>query len=510
MTIGPTLGTGLFIGTGQALAAGGPASLIFSYVFISALVYSVTTGIAEVSTHSLGRNGALISHTYNYTSSHLGFSISYLRWIALAVMVPFEVTTAMVHLQLWTPGSDVALRMGLVMGIIFGFNMLPDKIFRRSQSFFTGLKFVVATSLMSMAGYIAIRDDPSRPVKGFHYWSQPGPFNEFLARGDFGRFLGLVYCLLCSTITVVFIPELTVQRAEQHDGEQGNSIFRFTRNSNLVMFVLYIMTALSATIMAPYTDQSLTNNGTGAGLSPYTVGIRDSGLRGLPMIAAGMIFLSSVASGRSFLHLSSRMLANMAEAGHAPTMFMVRNRWDVPYISVAITAGFTWLTFLCMAMSSSAVHNYLMFFITTCGYLSWICSCMAYIRFRRAVDRAEITPVHRSFVQPFGTWFALVASILLTALNLSQVIIAPRHAFNPRHSIPAHIAVGMFASMYISHRLITGIRKKTSQMESRADDDVETLSERSQGQAIELKKQKQKRKRDGDGPTAAAPQGGSS
>ncbi|KAL2831941.1 amino acid permease/ SLC12A domain-containing protein [Aspergillus pseudoustus] len=508
MTTGPTLGTGLFVGTGQALAAGGPASLIFSYVFISALVYCVTTGIAEVSTHSLGRNGALISHTYHYTSNHLGFSISYLRWISLAVMVPFEVTTAMVHLQLWTPGSDIALRMGVVMGIIFGFNMLPDKVFRKSQSFFTGLKFVVTTSLMSMAGYIAIRDDPNRPVKGFHYWSQPGPFNEFLARGDFGRFLGLVYCLLCSTITVVFIPELTVQRAEQHDGEQGNSIFRFTRNSNLVMFVLYIMTALSATIMAPYTDQSLTNNGTGAGLSPYTVGTRDSGLRLLSMVAAGMILLSSVASGRSFLHLSSRMLANMAEAGHAPAMFMVRNRWNVPYISVAITAMFTWLTFLCMATSSSAVHNYLMFFITTSGYLSWICSCITYIRFRRAVDRAEIIPVHRSFAQPFGVWFALVASILLTGLNLSQIVIAPRHQFNPQHSIPAHIAVGLFTSMYLSHRLITGIRKKTSQMESSADDDVETLAERSQGQAVELQKQKQKR--EGEGSAVVARHGESS
>ncbi|CEL01432.1 hypothetical protein ASPCAL01015 [Aspergillus calidoustus] len=506
MTIGPTLGTGLFVGSGQALAAGGPASLIFSYVFISALVYCVTSGIAEVSTHSIGRNGALISHTYHYTSSHLGFAITYLRWCTLAVMVPFEVTTAMVHLGLWTPGSDIALRMGLVMGVIFGFNVLPDKIFRRSQSFFTGLKFVVTTSLISMAGYIAIRDDPSRPVKGFHYWSQPGPFNDFLARGDFGRFLGMIYCLLCSTITVVFIPELTVQRAEKHDGEQGNSIFRFTRNSNLVMFVLYIMTALSATIMAPYTDQSLTNDGIGAGLSPYTVGTRDSGVRALHNAAVGMILLSSVASGRSFLHLSSRMLANMAEAGHAPAMFMVRNRWNVPYISVAISAGFAWLTFLCMVMSSSSVHNYLMFFITTSGYISWICSCLTYIRFRRAVGRAEIVPVHRSFVQPFGTWFALITSVLLVTLNLSQIVIAPRYQFNPRNAIPAHVAVGMFSTMYLSHRLITGIRKKTSQMEASNDDDVETLAERSQGQAMEL----QKRKREGEGSASAAPNAQSS
>ncbi|KAL4917254.1 amino acid permease/ SLC12A domain-containing protein [Aspergillus aurantiobrunneus] len=465
MTVSPSLGTGLFVGTGQALAAGGPASLILSYSFISTLVYCVTSAIAEISTHSLTRNGAMIAHAYHYTSSHAGFSISYLRWIALAVLVPFEVTTAMVNLGLWEPGSSVALRMGAVMGVIFFFNMLPEKIFRRSQTLFTGIKVITTIGLIIVSFYLSIRAaQPGATVGGFEYWNRPGPFNEFLRQGDLGRFLGILYCTLCSTISFVFIPELTVQRAEQRDSEPGNSILSSTRNHNLVMFLLYIVGALAATVMSPYDHRSLTNNGTGAGLSPYVVGIKDSGIHLLPVLATGLIFLSSVASGRSFLHVSSRLLSSMAETGHAPAMFMVRNRWNVPYMSVAITAGFTWLTYLCMATSSSAVHNYLMFFITTSGYLSWVCSCISYLRFRQVVSKAEIMPVNRSFVQPFGTWFALGISLLLTLLNLLQVTIAPGPQFNPHHAIPSYIAVGMFGLMYGGHRLITAVRKKTAQL----------------------------------------------
>ncbi|KAL4807064.1 amino acid permease/ SLC12A domain-containing protein [Aspergillus unguis] len=494
MTVGPTLGTGVFVGTGQALAAGGPVSLLFAYVFVSVLVYCVTTAIAEVSTHSVTRNGAMFAHNYHYTSSHLGFAIGYLRWIALAVMVPFEVTTAMVNIGLWQPGSSIALRMGAVMGVIFLFNMLPDKIFKRSQAFFTGIKFVTTIVLVIVSFFLAIRaTQPGSIVGGFGYYANPGPFAEFLLRGDLGRFLGLLYCVLCSTAAFVFLPELTVQSAEERDIEPGNNIFRSTRRANIVTFILYFVSALATTTMSPYDDQLLTNDGTGAGLSPYVVGIDDSKIQLLPTVGTGLIFLSSVASGRSFLHLSSRMLSSMAETGHAPAMFMVRNRWNVPYMSVAITAGFTWLAYLCMAMSSSVVYNYLMFFITTCGYLSWVCSCVAYLQFRRGVRKAEIVPLHRSFVQPFGTWFALVTSAVFILLNLVQIIVAPAHGFNPFNSIPAHVAVTMFGLMYGGHRLITAVRNKSAKLAALPVEERRgTCEVQAEGQVIEM----QPRRRD--------------
>ncbi|KAL4931290.1 putative proline permease [Aspergillus undulatus] len=504
MTVGPTFGTGLFVGTGQALAVGGPASLILSYIFISALVFCLTTAIAEISTHSLSRNGAMIAHTYHYISDHIGFSISYLRWTALAVMVPFEITTAMVNIGLWEPGSDIALRMGGVMGVLFVFNMLPDKLFRRTQALFTGIKIATSVGLIIISFYLAIRSgSPGAVVGGFEYWNDPGAFNQFLLRGDTGRLLGLLYCLLCSTITFVFIPELTVQRAEQHDSEPGNSIFRSARNGNIVMFILHIMSALATTTMSPYDDQRLTNDRMGQGLSPFVIGMDDSQIKLLPALVTGLIFLSSVASGRSFLHLSSRMLSTMAETGHAPAMFMIRNRWNVPYMSVAISAGFAWLAFLCMITSSSRVYNYLMLFITTSGYLSWMCSCISYLRFRRVINKAEILSVHRSFVQPYGAWFGLVVSLVLTTLNLLQVAVA--REFNPFNAIPAYLAVGMFGFMYGGHRLITAVRKKSAHLEGPpVEVRGETVEEQSQEQVIEM----QMRRPEDERPTTRTPQHG--
>ncbi|KKK16881.1 hypothetical protein ARAM_005344 [Aspergillus rambellii] len=514
MTIGPTLGTGLFIGTGQALAAGGPASLLLSYVFISLLVYCLTTALAEIATHVPDRNGTLITHTYRYATSHLGFSAGYLRWYTLAMLIPFEITTAMVNLGLWHPGAKIALRMGIVMSVIFGFNMLPERMFMRSQTFFTGLKLLTTIVLIMVSFCLSIRGIPSPPARGFDYWRNPGAMNEFLFKGALGRFLGLLECLLCSTISFIFIPELTVQRVEKFESERGTDhpgprVLQQARISNIILFVLYTLSTLATTLVSPYNDPLLTNNGTGAGFSPYLVGIKNAKIRALPVIATSLIFISSVASGRSFLYMASRLLYSLAETGHAPAILMVRNRWGAPYIAISVSAGFSYFAFLSMAISSSAMYNYLMFFITTSGYISWMCSSVVYLRFRQAASLPGSRPMHRSFLQPVGTYFSLVASALMVVANLLHFVFRSRPQFNPRNAIPAFIGVILFLLMYFGHQIQHTIHPKPVNLEAPdVGDDREMAVNHVPAEGTEL--QPARSEGEGEGPTARSLNSGSS
>lgn len=134
MALGPTLGTGLFIGAGQALAVGGPASLLISYAFLSLLTYFLTTTAAEVATHSPTRHGTLVANGFRYMTDSMGFAAGILRWTALAMFVPYEITTAMVNLGLWNPGLTIALRMIIITTVVVGTNFLPERYFRTSAS----------------------------------------------------------------------------------------------------------------------------------------------------------------------------------------------------------------------------------------------------------------------------------------------------------------------------------------------------------------------------------------
>ena len=51
IALGGTIGTGLFVGSGQTLALGGPAFILVSYIIITILVYFIVTAITEVATY---------------------------------------------------------------------------------------------------------------------------------------------------------------------------------------------------------------------------------------------------------------------------------------------------------------------------------------------------------------------------------------------------------------------------------------------------------------------------
>lgn len=51
MALGGTIGTGLFVATGQALYMSGPASLLIAYILVAIVVFCVVTAIAEIATY---------------------------------------------------------------------------------------------------------------------------------------------------------------------------------------------------------------------------------------------------------------------------------------------------------------------------------------------------------------------------------------------------------------------------------------------------------------------------
>jgi amino acid transporter len=48
IALGGTIGTGLFVGSGQTLARGGPAFILGAYILMSFLVFCVVSGVVEL------------------------------------------------------------------------------------------------------------------------------------------------------------------------------------------------------------------------------------------------------------------------------------------------------------------------------------------------------------------------------------------------------------------------------------------------------------------------------
>ncbi|KAJ5925204.1 Amino acid/polyamine transporter I [Penicillium verhagenii] len=453
MAIGPTLGTGLFLAGGQALAVGGPASLLVSYIFLSLLVYFMATSVAEVATYKPSRHGTVVMHGFQYMNNSLGFATACLRWYTMAMFVPYEITTAMVNLGLWNPGSNIAVWLMLCTGII-----VAETVFYR-------IKIGTLACLLALSLSIALGGATGHDHWGFQYWKKPGAMHEYLAHGSVGKFLGLLQSVHLSTAAFTFAPELIVQRAEQREVDEkpeiseslqpaaNSSIPRRVFGDICQTVVPYILTSLAMGIMAPYNNPLLNNGGAGAGLSPFVIGINTARIRILPVTATLAILLSSVTSAQSFLYLASRSLSALADAGHAPTMFKNRNNWGVPWVAVVFTATFTTLALLSVATSSSTITTYFILFVNSSGYLSWILSSVVYRRFRVRLHANRITTAYRHAFQPVGTAMGFGFSVVLLLSN-GLISAVPGNHNGPRGArvVMAYISIPLFGLLYVIHR----------------------------------------------------------
>ena len=124
IALGGTIGTGLFVGSGQTLARGGPAFILTCYIVITLSVYCVVTAITEVATYLPVHGGTMSYYGYRYVSRSMGFAMGYLYWYALGILVPYEITAAGLVIQYWDPDASINIAIWItIMIIVIGMSL---------------------------------------------------------------------------------------------------------------------------------------------------------------------------------------------------------------------------------------------------------------------------------------------------------------------------------------------------------------------------------------------------
>ncbi|KAJ6104003.1 hypothetical protein N7523_010323 [Penicillium sp. IBT 18751x] len=451
MALGGTIGTGLFVSSGQSLATGGPASLLIGYIFISAMVYGLVTAIAEIGAYLPVHGGTMSYHGFRYVSRSLGFSMGYLYWYSLGILVPYEITAAGLVIGYWDPHGtiNIAVWISIMMVVIIALNFLPVKFYGESEFWFSGVKIITLIGLLMVSFILFWGGGPNRQLLGFHYWKHPGAFNEYLVPGDTGRFVGLLKCTVSSAIAFIFAPELIIISGGEMESPRRN-VPRAARRYIYRLVFFYIFGVLAIGVICPSNASRLTTGDGTVNSSPFVVGIQNAGIPVLDHIVNAAVLTSAWSAGNSFLYMSSRSLYSLAVSGNAPSVFKSCNRWGVPYYAVAASACFSALAYLSVGNSSSIVFNWFVNFTNTSGFISWICCCVVSFRFRKAVNAQGIEMPYRSRIQPYGAYFGMAGSTLMLLINGFTVFFPSEWSVS--NFFTAYIGIPAFLVLYFGHR----------------------------------------------------------
>ncbi|KAJ4406441.1 hypothetical protein N0V91_004652 [Didymella pomorum] len=416
IAIGGTIGTGLFVGSGQALAIGGPGFLFLAYTLTSLLVYGVVTAIIEVCTYLPVSGSSMAYYGARFASPSLGFALSWLYVYSFGILVAYEITAAAIVINYWPNNVHIAVWITIILVVIVALNFSPVGIFAESEFWFAGIKVIMLVGLLLLAIILMLGGGPTGDRIGFRTWHDPGAIKEYVVGGASGRFTAFLYVWVFSGFSFYFGPELIITTSGEMYHPRKNLPIASRRFFYRLAF-FYVFGALAIGAICRSDAQDLTSGAGNANASPWVIAIRNASISALPSVVNGGILTSAWSSGNSFLYMSSRSLYSAALAGNAPKIFKRCNSYGLPIYAVCATSLFSLLAYLSASSSAGTVFNWFISLTNTAGYTSWIVCCVIFIRFRKACTAQHVSVPYQSKVQPYGAYICLVVFTVLLLCN---------------------------------------------------------------------------------------------
>ncbi|KAI4591688.1 hypothetical protein KJ359_012663 [Pestalotiopsis sp. 9143b] len=354
IALGGTIGTGLFVGSGQALARVGPGFLLFAYCLLGLLIYAMITATTTISAYLPLPGSSMASYASRYASGSLGFAMACLYWYSFAIIVAYEITAAALVIEYWPNGVHIGVWITIMLVVVVGLNLSLS-------------------------------------------WCTP---RQSSVEGPAGRLCAFIYALVYSTFSFGFGPELIVLTGGEMKSPRRN-LAKAANTFILRLSFFYVLGALAIGFICPSDAPGLTSGASDAAASPWVIGIKRASIRGLDHVVNAGIVVSAWSSANANLYMSSRTLYSAAVHGSAPKIFARCTKRGVPVYAVLFCSCFALLAYLNVGTSTSVVFNWLINLTNSAIFISWLCICFVFIRFDRACKAQGGTNLpYTSVLQP--------------------------------------------------------------------------------------------------------------
>ncbi|PYH95057.1 hypothetical protein BO71DRAFT_483244 [Aspergillus ellipticus CBS 707.79] len=388
------------------------------------------------------------------------FATGWNYFFKYAIVLANNLTAAGLVMQYWRPDLNVAIWVTVFGVLVVSINILNVTTFGDAEFLLSSIKIITLATAMLTCLIVSLGGSPTHHRVGFHYWTNPGAFAEYITGGSTGKFLGFFACLVQSCFAYTGTEVVGVAFAETPNPRRN--IPRAIRQTLWRICVFYIPGVVLLGMAVPYNSDRLigaTGEKTSAAASPYVVAIEMGGIRVLPDVMNAAILVFVVSAANTDVYVGARTLHSLATAGHAPRIFMRTTSKGVPIYGVGAISLFILLAYMNAAKSASTVFGYLVNLVTVFGTLNCVSLLVSYLCFRRGMkaqgkDRKALT--YRGPLQPYGAWFALFLTVVIIIFNGYDTFIPH---FQVADFLTCYIEIVVYLGNIIGWKLFKGSRR---------------------------------------------------
>ncbi|KAL6253098.1 hypothetical protein RBB50_000819 [Rhinocladiella similis] len=453
LALSGAIGTGLFVGSGQALSLAGPLSAFLAYLITGFNLYAVINSLGEMATY-LPLPGAVPVFAARFVDPALGFTLGWNYWYQLAIGVPIEISASAVVIGYWPNSVSNAVWITILFIPMVAINCFPVRVYGEAEFVFGAIKLTTIVGLILLMFIITLGGAPNHDRIGFRYWDHPGPMQEYLETGALGRFLAFWKIFISATFSYGG-SEMVVIAAGETENPRKN-IPKAVRRVFWRIAIFYCLTMLLIGMCVSAKDprllNAIDNSAPGAAASPFVIAIVNGGIPALPSIINAVILSSAWSAGNSFFYASTRVLYATALDHRAPA-FLRFERFGVPYACVAATTLLSLLVYLNVSSRSTDVFFWISNLSAVSTLIVWASICATYLRFYYALRHngiARSSLPYKSPLQPFLAYFSICFCLTVALFNGFDCFFPGR--FNAKSFVPPYIDIPIFACLFLGYK----------------------------------------------------------
>ena len=404
ITIGGIIGAGLFVGSGVAIAAAGPA-IIISYALTGALILLIMRMLGEMAVE-MPQVRSFTEFSRAALGNWAGFSVGWLYWYFWVIVIPVEAIAGAGVIQRWLPLPTWEIGTAL-MALMTCVNLMSARAYGEFEFWFSSIKVAAIISFIVVVGAYTCG-----------YRSQTGPtFSNLIAYGGFAPRGAFTVLAAVTTVIWSMMGAEVVTIAAAESSEPARAVARMTSTiiSRIVLF--YIGSILVIVCAVPW-------NRVVAGQSPFTLALDQIRFPYASTIMAAVILTAVLSCLNSSFYIASRVLFVLASRGDAPRWLVRTNRRHVPARAVFLASVVGFAGVAAAILSPSVVFAFLVNSSGAIIAVIYLAMAVSQVRTRRERERAGgPPPALPMWLFPWLSYVAIAGMLLV----LIAMALTPSH-----------------------------------------------------------------------------------
>jgi len=432
LSIAGVIGAGLFVGSGHAIAAAGPAVLL-AYAAAGTLVVLVMRMLAEMAVASPD-TGSFSTYADRAIGHWAGFTIGWLYWWFWVLVIPLEANAAATILHAWFPSVAIWAFTLIITLLLTATNLFSVKNYGEFEFWFALIKVVaiigfVILGILAIFGFL-----PGSQVSGVsHLFDTQG----FLPNG-----MGAVLAAILTTMFSFMGTEIvTIAAAESKN--PGQQISKATNSVIWRIGLFYLVSIFIVVALVPWNDPAL------AAVGSYQTVLERMGIPNAKLIVDLVVLVAVTSCLNSALYTASRMMFSLGRRGDAPAVSKITNKSGTPYWAVLLSTGAAFLAVFANYVAPAAVFEFLLASSGAIALLVYLVIAVSQLRMRQKRTEAGEKIAFKMWLFPGLTYAVIVFIVGVLTIML----------FQEAHRVEI-MATGILSLLVVAAGLMVSRRRK--------------------------------------------------